>query len=160
MGLRGGKMPREVRECGSNSRGYAQEPSMFFNHLDRHPVSWEGSGVSSSSLSLLFTTCSEHNVDLGTLFNHYSANKAVMRGDKFHEFCMACQFFARPKDADGFFQLALGSTYRPAVKLSADRFVAALTRVFEKMAATRGLNPAHACTVLVRDHIAPHFVTK
>ena len=62
--------------------------------MDRHPAAWEGSGVKSTSLAMLFTTASAHNVDLGMMFNDYASGKAIMSGVQFKEFAKNCQLFA------------------------------------------------------------------
>ena len=91
------------------------------------------------------------------VFNHYAGVKSIMNGAQFHDFACNCQFVGEgAQDADSFFQKAVGSQYRETVKISADRFVAALVRTFEGMSANRRIKPAHACSVMVRDHIAPH----
>ena len=54
-------------------------------------------------------------------------------------------------DVDAFFQLTTGSNYREKLRLSADRFVAALVRVFEKMASARRIQQAHACNTLINE---------
>ena len=71
-----------------------------------------------------------------------------------------CFLSVSDSDADAFFLMCTGSEYREKLKISADRFVAALVRVFEKMASSRHIQQAHACNTLIRDHITPHAVEK
>eukprot|EP00656_Telonema_subtile_P043453 TRINITY_DN49813_c0_g1_i1.p1 TRINITY_DN49813_c0_g1~~TRINITY_DN49813_c0_g1_i1.p1 ORF type:complete len:233 (+),score=33.97 TRINITY_DN49813_c0_g1_i1:46-744(+) len=148
-------MPREFNECPSNSSGYFREASLHFSHTERHVNTWEGSDASPKCLAILYQTCAEYNVDLGRLFAHFANGRGIMLGHQFHDFATSAQLFSGPADADPFFQMAMGSEYRPTLRINAGRFDTGLVRVFEKMSAQQHIKQAHACNNLVRDHLVP-----
>ena len=92
---------------------------------------------------------------MGLLFSQYATGAAEMSASQFYQFAWDAQLIDNSADVDNFFLMAVGSHYRGALRISPDRFNAALVRVFENLASQRGLDLARACDVLVRDHITP-----
>jgi hypothetical protein len=120
----------------------------------RSAQAWEGA-LSSDSLALLFQSAGQYHVDLGTLFTQYATGAAEMSASQFYQFAWDAQLIDNSADVDNFFLMAVGSHYRGALRISPDRFNAALVRVFENLATQRGLDLARACDTLIRDHITP-----
>lgn len=120
----------------------------------RSAQAWEGA-LSSDSLSLLFQSAGQYNVDIATLFTQYATGAAEMSASQFYQFAWDAQLIDNSADVDNFFLMAVGSHYRGALRISPDRFNAALVRVFENLATQRGLDLARACDTLIRDHVTP-----
>jgi Ca2+-binding EF-hand superfamily protein len=120
----------------------------------RSAQAWEGA-LSSDSLSLLFQSSAQYNVDISMLFTQYATGAAEMSASQFYQFAWDAQLIDNSADVDNFFLMAVGSHYRGALRISPDRFNAALVRVFENLASQRGLDLARACDTLIRDHVTP-----
>jgi len=120
----------------------------------RSAQAWEGA-LSSDSLALLYQSCGQYNVDVGMLFSQYATGAAEMSASQFYQFAWDAQLIDNSADVDNFFLMAVGSHYRGSLRISPDRFNAALVRVFENLATQRGLELARACDTLVRDHVTP-----
>merc|ERR1711957_1085606 len=120
----------------------------------RSAQAWEGA-LSSVSLALLYQSCGQYNVDVGMLFSQYATGAAEMSASQFYQFAWDAQLIDNSADVDNFFLMAVGSHYRGSLRISPDRFNAALVRVFENLASQRTLDLARACDVVVRDHITP-----
>jgi len=89
------------------------------------------------------------------LFSQYATGAAEMSASQFYQFAWDAQLIDNSADVDNFFLMAVGSHYRGSLRISPDRFNAALVRVFENLASQRTLDLARACDVVVRDHITP-----
>jgi hypothetical protein len=138
------------KDDGRVSTPSQRSPSPY----SRSAQAWEGA-LSSDSLTLLYQSCGQYNVDVGMLFSQYATGAAEMSASQFYQFAWDAQLIDNSADVDNFFLMAVGSHYRGSLRISPDRFNAALVRVFENLASQRGLDLARACDVLVRDHITP-----
>eukprot|EP00656_Telonema_subtile_P048517 TRINITY_DN5797_c0_g1_i1.p1 TRINITY_DN5797_c0_g1~~TRINITY_DN5797_c0_g1_i1.p1 ORF type:complete len:141 (-),score=22.87 TRINITY_DN5797_c0_g1_i1:224-646(-) len=78
-----------------------------------------------------------------------------MSAAQFYQFAWDAQLLDNSADVDNFCLMALGSHYRGALRVTPDRFNAALVRVFENLATQRGVDLARACDTLIRDHVTP-----
>eukprot|EP00658_Telonema_sp_P-2_P045481 TRINITY_DN3344_c0_g1_i1.p1 TRINITY_DN3344_c0_g1~~TRINITY_DN3344_c0_g1_i1.p1 ORF type:complete len:223 (-),score=16.66 TRINITY_DN3344_c0_g1_i1:351-1019(-) len=148
-------MPVQVKGCSSATGRYFRQSALHWTHQELQTHAWEGTGIKSKSLAMLYQTCSQYNVDLGRIFAHFGGDSAIMSGAQFYEFSHAAQLMAATADAHAFFQLTMGGDYRATMRISAERFDAGLVRVFEHMSGQRGLKHEHACNTLVRDHLVP-----
>lgn len=120
----------------------------------RSAQAWEGA-LSSDSLSLLFQSCGQYHIDPSSLFTQYSTGAGEMSASQFYQFAWDAQLIDTSANVDQFFLMAVGSHYRGALRISPDRFNAALVRVFENIATQRGLDLARSCDTLIREHVAP-----
>jgi Ca2+-binding EF-hand superfamily protein len=148
-----------ARTAQGKTRGQAEErvntpakrsPSPY----SRSAQAWEGA-LSSDSLSLLFQSAGRYNVDLALLFSQYATGASEMSASQFYQFAWDAQLVDNAADVDNFFLMAVGSHYRGALRISPDRFNAALVRVFENLSQQRGVDLARGCDTLIRDHVTP-----
>jgi len=143
----------------SKTRGQQEERVNTPSQRSPSPYSrsaqgWEGA-LSSDSLALLFGSAQQYHIDIASLFSQYATGAAEMSASQFYQFAWDAQLIDNSADVDNFCLMALGSHYRGALRISPDRFNAALVRVFENLATQRGLDLARACDTLVRDHLTP-----
>eukprot|EP00658_Telonema_sp_P-2_P019865 TRINITY_DN17815_c0_g1_i11.p1 TRINITY_DN17815_c0_g1~~TRINITY_DN17815_c0_g1_i11.p1 ORF type:complete len:1130 (+),score=343.73 TRINITY_DN17815_c0_g1_i11:190-3579(+) len=151
--------PRARTPKDKNTRGQAKDrvgtpsarsPSPY----SRSAQAWEGA-LSSDSMALLLQSAAQYQVDVSLLFSQYATGAAEMSASQFYQFAWDAQLIDNADHVDNFFLMSLGSHYRGALRISPDRFNAALVRVFENLAEQRGIDLARACDTLVRDHVMP-----
>ena len=94
-------------------------------------------------------------LDLRECFLCYANGSELMSASMFQKFAWDAMLMQDSSDVEGFFKMALQSRYKATLKINYDRFLAALARVIENLAATQGYPLEKCAELLCHYHIGP-----